>query len=489
MSAINFNSIPADIRVPFMTMEFDSSRATTGAQAQPYRAILFGQKLPTGTAETGKPILIHSLNQAKSLFGISSMLAELVDYYRRVDVATELWALAVPDNEDGIQASAKISFSGSAASPGILYTYIAGQRITVSIAAGDQPAAVVAACITKVNNVPELPVTAAEDDGVLVLKAKQPGDVGNEIDLRFNYHTGESFPTGISATIQAFSGGAANPDLTDAIAKVAGEWFNGFVSPYTDPHNLLILTEEMARRNGPLVQQEGWVFGVRRGEFGDLCAFGNAHNTEHVCIMHGHGVPSSPWCFAATIAANAMYYGNIDPARPFQTLPCPGILAPNLEDRFTDFPENNQLLQSGISIFKSLSDSSVQIGRLITTYKTNEAGADDTAYLDLNTGMTLSYIRYSWRQHLQKRFPRHKLGNDNVKYNGDEAIVTPMLAKAETAVIAREWEKRGLMENVDTFIKNLVVVRDASPNRLNFLMDPDLMNQFIVGAAKARFIL
>ena len=52
------------------------------------------------------------------------------------------------------------------------------------------------------------------------------------------------------------------------------------------------------------------------------------------------------------------------------------------------------------------------------------------------------------------------------------------------------WEEKGLVEGIDRFKADLVVERNASdPNRLDFLLTPDLINQFIVGAAKIAFIL
>ena len=65
-----------------------------------------------------------------------------------------------------------------------------------------------------------------------------------------------------------------------------------------------------------------------------------------------------------------------------------------------------------------------------------------------------------------------------------------MTAKAECIVKARDWELRGLVENVDLFKKELIVVRNQSdPNRLDFLLPSDVMNQFIVGAVQMQFIL
>ena len=490
MSSSFFNEIPSGIRVPFMTMEFDSSRAMQGTQAQPYRVLAIGQKLDTGIAEYNIPVRISKKGEAELQFGISSMLAEMVDFYRRVDDVTELWAIAVPDNSQGLKAAASISFSGSVASPGILYLYIAGNRVTLSVAAGDTAADIAAALVDRINNLPEMMVVASQDTDVVKLETKFAGEVGNTVDIRFNYNTGETLPTGITTEITGFAGGAGNPELDDAVAAVAGEWFNGFISPYLDAHNLFLITEELVRRWGPLVMQEGWLFSARRGTFGELVDFGETRNSKHETIMHCHGIMESPWCVAASVAANGMYYGNIDPARPFHTLQLIGIHAPALQDRFSDFPENNQLLYSGISTFSSGVDNTVTIGRLITTYRKNERGADDTAYLDVNTGLTLSYFRWAWRNHMYLKFPRHKLGNDNVRYAPGQAIATPKSVKAECVVLARDLEERGILENVDLFVQELVVERDkADPDRLNFLMRPDLMNQFLVGAAQTQFYL
>lgn len=488
---ISFNAVPNNIRIPFMTAEFDSTNAIRGAQNQVYKALMLGQMLNTGSAAPGKPIRVNSKNEANVFFGRGSMLAEMTDFYRRSDPLTELWAIPVADDAGASAAQSDVTITGTPSAPGAIYAYINGTRFTVPALMGNTPAIIADAFAAAVNALPDLPVTAGSTDGVVTLVAKHPGEAGNGLDIRFNYNAGETFPAGVAVAATGFSGGVANPDVTNAVASVAGEWFNAFVCPYTDLNNLYIITQDLIRRWGPLVMQEGWLFAAKRGTHGELGEFGNARNSKHEVIMHCHGVPNSPWAMAASVAANAMYYGNIDPARPFQTLPLVGILTPLLEDRFADFPENNQLLYDGLSSFTCGADGIVRIGRLVTTYKTNERGADDTAYLDLNTGMTLGYIRWDWRNHMLRKFPRHKLGNDGVKRAAGQAIVTPMIAKAECIVKARDWELRGLVENVDTVFKpNLIVERNASdPNRLDFLLPPDLMNQFIVGAANIQFYL
>jgi len=46
---ISFNEVPANIRVPFVYVEFDASGAVRGASQMPYTLLLIGQRLAAGT--------------------------------------------------------------------------------------------------------------------------------------------------------------------------------------------------------------------------------------------------------------------------------------------------------------------------------------------------------------------------------------------------------------------------------------------------------
>lgn len=487
---ISFNEIPNNIRIPFFSVEFDPSNAVRGAQNQIYRALILGQKLPAGNAPVLKPVRVSGKQDSINKFGNGSMIAEMVDYYRRVDPITELFAIAIPDDMAGVAASGSIAVTGEAADPGALVLYISGMRFSVPVRAGNSAAVVCASIMETVNaNAAALVVATATSERV-TLTAKHPGSAGNDIDVRLNFYDGEVVPAGIAVEITPFSGGTANPDVTDAIAAVSGEWMNAVISPYSDLNNMFVINEYLKDCWGPLVMREGWNFVGRRGTFGELCSFGEARNSPHECLMHCHGIPNSPAAVAASVAANVMRYGNIDPARPFQTLPMVGILPPHIEDRFGDYPENNQLLYNGISNFTVDAGDTVRIGRLITTYKTSANGAEDIAYLDLNTGLTLGYLRWDLRNYFMRKYPRHKLASDGTHYDAGQAIMTPKLAKAECVNKFEDWIRRGLVENLKQFKEELIVERNGSdPNRLDFRLPPDLMNQFIVGAAQIQFLL
>ncbi|MBF5929867.1 phage tail protein, partial [Escherichia coli] len=79
---------------------------------------------------------------------------------------------------------------------------------------------------------------------------------------------------------------------------------------------------------------------------------------------------------------------------------------------------------------------------------------------------------------------------DGTPVRAGQNIVTPEIMKLQLISLGEEWVELGLVENLDTFKKNLLVERNASDrNRLDVLCTPDLVNQFRFLAAQIRFIL
>lgn len=485
--AISFNDIPNTIRVPYLAVEFDSSNATSNL-LMPYRVLVAGQKLAAGTQPELEPVRVTSAAQARTLFGAGSMLAQACAAYLKVDSMTELWAIAVADDAAGVKATGSVALTGAATESGTLYLYIGGRKIKCGVISGAQAAAVATSLAAAINAEADCPVTAEATAATVTLTAKHAGEAHNGVDLRLNYY-GESTPAGLTLEITAMHGGTGNPEVDGLISALGDEQYHVVAWPWTDASSLTEIKALLEERWGPMKQIEGVVIASATGTHGALGTLGDSHNSKHLCIMHAHGSPSPTWEVAAATAAAAAFYGNIDPARPFQTLPLVGILAPVKADHFT-FQENNLLLFDGISTISVDADGTVRIQRLITTYKTNAAGADDVAYLDLNTPLTLGYLRWSFRTRIRTRYPRHKLADDGGNYGPGQAIMTPKVGKGEAIAWAREMEALGLMENIDTFAASVVCARSTTDrNRLEWLLPPDLVNQFVVGAAQMQFIL
>jgi phage tail sheath gpL-like len=272
---------------------------------------------------------------------------------------------------------------------------------------------------------------------------------------------------------------------------MADLWFHVWTHPYTDSTNLPAIEAELLSRFGPMRSLDGIAFTSMSGSFGTHTTLGSARNSPHSVIVAQPGASPlmPPMEFAAEVAAVVAIAAAADPARPFQTLALTRAIAPAETDQWSN-EERNLFLFDGIATTKRVVGGGVQLERMITTYQTSPAGADDTAYLDATTLLTLMYLRYSFRVRMQTKYPRHKLAADGTRFGSGQAVITPQLGKAEAVTWFREMEQLGLVEGFDQFKQDLVVERSVTdPNRLEFLLPPDLINQLLVTAAQIQFRL
>lgn len=491
-------TIPTNLRTPFMAVEFDSSRAYQGAAILNYQALLIGQILSTGSkydanANAVGPFRVTSADQMAQYAGNGSMLHRMAKAWFANNRITELYFIGMKDN-DTTKATGSIAFTGPATAAGTISATINGELIQVSVAASDTATTIGAALASVVTAKTSLPVTAAAVTGTVTFTAKNAGTPGNLIDIRLNYNSGEELPAGVGATITPMASGATDIALSDAIALMGEEWYNIIVSAYYDTTNLTAIEAEMSSRFAGLRMIDGMYVFSRRGTLSDLSTFGNGRNSPHVTCMHNGGVtgvggPTWPPELAAMYGAQLALEGAADPNRGFQTLELKGALPPAIAERF-NIEEQNSLLFDGVSTFTVDRSNVVRIQRAISMYQRNAAGADDIAYLDVTTLLTLMYLRYSFRNHILTKYSRAKLADDGTQVGPGQQIITPSIGKAEAISVFRKWQLLGLVENIDQFKRDLVCVRSTTdPNRLEWILPPDLINQFLVGAANIQFLL
>lgn len=487
--AIGFNEIPTTLRVPFVAVEIDASNAAQGPALLAYRALLIGQKLAAGSAAADTAVKCTSVAQAITLAGRGSMLHRMAVAWFKANQVTELWLGVLADDGAAVSASGTITVTGTATAAGTIVLYVGGQRVTVAVANGDAQNDIAAAIETAIDAELDLPVTASVTTNVVTVTARNGGTSGNDIDIRHSHQEGEALPAGVSLAIVAMASGATNPSLTNLIAALGDTWYQVWAHPYTDATNLGAIETELASRFGPMRMIDGVAITSAAGSLATLTTLGNGRNSPHSAIVAqpGESHLTPPFEVAAEVAAVVTFHAQIDPARPFQTLSLAHSRLPDETDWFT-LNERNLLLFDGIATTRPT--PSFQIERLITTYQTNAAGADDTAYLDVTTLLTLLYLRYSLRTLFQTKFPRHKLADDGAFTGPGQFVVTPKIARAAALDWFSQMRQLGLVEGAEAFETNLVVERDVSDqNRLNMIIPPDLMNQLVVSAARLDFRL
>ncbi|HET7500652.1 MAG TPA: phage tail sheath subtilisin-like domain-containing protein [Kofleriaceae bacterium] len=489
--AISFNSIPSNLRVPWIAVEFDSSRAQQGPALLAYRAILIGQKLAAGTAAANTILRVTSPEQVIPLAGRGSMLHRMAIAWFASNRSTELWIGVLADDAAGVAASGTITVTGAATKDGTIAGYFGGERIPVGVRAGDANNTIAAAINTAISANPDLPITSTVAGNTLTVTFRHKGVVGTGYDIRHSFRDGEALPAGVTLAISPVTGGTSNPSLTALLAVMGDLWFQIWAHPYLDATNLAAIETELLSRSGPMRQLDGVAITHAAGTFSVLTTLGTSRNSPYSTIVAPPGASplTPPMELAAEVAALVAFHGAIDPARPFQTLALTRAL-PTAETDQWSLDERNLLLFSGIATTRVAAGGVVQLDRMITTYQTNPAGAVDTAYLDVTTPLTLMFLRFSFRTRFQTKYPRHKLADDDARFAAGQAVMTPKLGRTEALGWFRDMESLGLVEGFEQFKRDLVVTRSATdPNRLEFLLPPDLMNQFIAAAAQIQFRL
>jgi len=489
--SISFQSVPTNIRIPFVAVEFNSTKAQQGPALLPYRVLIIGQRRSTGTAVANTLAKVSSVDQVATLAGRGSMLHRQALAYFANNAFTETWIGVLDDQAAGVAATGTFTITGTATAAGTLSLYVGGVYVPVGVASGDAQNAIATNIAAAINALADLPVTASAATNVVTITHRHKGAVGNEVDLRVNYQDGQALPAGVTVAVVAMASGATNPVLTTLIAALGDTWFHIWAHPYTDATSLTAIETELNSRFGPMRQIDGVAITSAAGTQATLGTLGLGRNNSHSCIVAqpGKNPITPPSEFAAAVAGVVAYYSNIDPARPLQTLPVSWALPPAQLDHFTK-TERNLNLYDGIGTTRVDSGGNVQLERVVTTYQTNAAGGADTAYLDLTTMLTLLYLRYAFRNQILTRYPRHKLADDGTRFGPGQAVITPKVGKAEAIAWFSQMEELGLVENLDQFKTDLVVSRNASdPNRLDFLLPPNLINQLVVGAASIMFRL
>lgn len=492
---VAFNEIPSTLRIPFVAVEFDSSAASKGPALLNYRALILGQKRDdAGTAEANKLYRVSNPDQVIKLAGMGSMLHRQAIAHFASNKITETWIGVLEDDDGGQPADGTITVDDAdpslpGAESGTIALYMGGVRLSIGVQEGDTADEIATAIAAAINARLDLPVTADVTGNIVTVTFRHTGEVGNGYDMRDSYRDGEKLPEGITVAYDPLAGGTSNPDLANIIAELGDRWFNVIAHPYTDATSLSAIEAELVSRFGPMRQIDGEAITSAVGTLGDLATLGESRNSPHSSIVSQAGInPVTPaFEYGAETAAVVAREGTKDPARPFQTLALVNALPIPEGDLFSN-EERNQLLFSGIATSTSIVSQPVQLERLITTYRKSAANADDTAYLDVTTMLTLMYLRYSFRTRMKNKYPRHKLGNDGVRTGAGQKVMTPKLGKGEALGWFHDMEDLVLVEGFDQFKADLVVERsNTDPNRLEFLLPPDLINQLIVMAAQIQF--
>tara|TARA_R110000796_G_scaffold11478_2_gene38146 strand:- start:58629 stop:60110 length:1482 start_codon:yes stop_codon:yes gene_type:complete len=492
MADISFNEIPLDIWRPGIYVEIDPTLALNGLPVFKQRTVMFGQLGTTAEAAAGEIHNIITQAEAKVLFGKDSMLVGMVDKFRLQNPYQELIVIPLAENDEGQKASCERTFTGAATRSFTQQFYINNKRYQLGVAAAETAESVAGRLATMLGNDPSCPVSAAAVGAVLTLSCKWKGETGNGIMFRTRHHNSDQNTPGLGFGTGEFTGGSGNPDLTTAIDALDDlTQYQGFVTAFTDEANMTALRAALDERFGPLSALDGRVFAAKRDGVAAMGTYALSLNSQNAVVMDmSSDALSTPWDWAASVAGSAMYYGSIDPARPFQTLELKGIMgAPEGKRRIA--AENELLLSNGVSTHTVGNDGKVYIERLVTTYSENATGAEDTAYKSLNTVMIMSFYRRSIINRFKLKYPRHKLALSGHPAAGQSSnIITPETGTAEFLAHYKLMVEAGIMDDFDGYKADIISNKNSQKRgRLDVFDQPRPIDQFHQLAVRSAFRL
>lgn len=496
---MEFDEIPIDLLEPGAFLEIKPNYANAGILPYPSRVLIIGAALAAGTLAAGQVLQIARTDEATALFGQGSIGVEQVRAFRETNRTTPLFVTALADDAGAVKATGALTLTGAVGSGTVLRLKIAGRPVRATLAAGDTLAVMAGKIADAINADANMIVTAAVD-GVTASKvnitSRHGGEVGNDIDIRVDL-AAQPLPQGLNVEVTAMAGGAGNPDMIPALDAVANDWFTQFQFPWADATNMALVAADLAARFKAMARMDAHAFVARRGTFGELGAFGDLTNSPHISALGLKRSPTSPWVLSAAVAGLAAFHLTNDPARQLRSLAVTGVDAPDAPDQFTE-AEQDLLLRQGLSTFDALSDGTLTVSRLITTYKTSSLGVPDRAWLDIMVPATLSRIRYDWSVYVTLLYPRAKLvdnegdaafvGRSEEDEDPGSAVVTPRRMHASWAGRCRLYSERAWIENVERTIKESTFARSGTDkNRLESRQQVSIVGNLMVLAGSLEF--
>lgn len=495
MDGIAFNNIPGSgLVAPLFAFEVTSGGSFQSAS----RLLLIGHKNSGAVIADNVPTPVGSGQEAVALAGAGSMLAEMA----------RVAFLNAPTQETWIVSAAAVGTAGiwsltvgsppAAGGSGVIE--IAGEPVSVQIAAGDSAATVAAALAAAINAYfnaltgASLPLTATVSTNVVSVTARHAGAVFADLDFNIPVlSTGNAFTGVITVTNPTVPTGA--PDLSSALAALGDDPYDWIVSPFADATNIgryTTLLNDTSGRWAYSRQIYGHIFTVSTGSTSALTTIGLALNDRHLTILPriaAAGDATPAWLFAAAATARLVPRLNDGVTAGVSAnqsgLVLEGVRAPRDRTKIQTYAGRNTFLRSGISTMSVTGDGRVAIDKVVTTYQKDANGQPDEVFRDIQAiGQLVAMLRL-FRAMLSYEHGQHALADENP--GGLGSISTPKSIKATMVHAAEMLENQGVLENSREFARRIVVQRNAqSANRVDILAPVDRVNPLDVLAANVK---
>lgn len=471
MASVSFKQVDPLAAASGVFVEQEAIRGGLGGLLIPQKILLLGQynsgKSPTDNVAQ----LILSPDDAASRYGLGSLLhIQAVAAFKGAG-SVPVYAMPLGDGVGESIATIAVTASGSLA--GTIALYIAGKRIPVTIAAGDDQSDIETAIVAAINADPNLPVTAVVDSDDVLITANWVGLSGNGITIETNLRTTDELPSGVTLVIVDMSGGTSDPLTVTALAGLGDTWYTFISNPYGADATYDELEAAGVVRDAPDIRRQFLGIGAFVGTRAAFITVLDSRNSEWTSIMPVEGSPSLPGEIAAAATGEAAARAQINPGRPYRGLILVDIL-PGTGAKWT-YAEKDVVVKAGGSTFIVTPGEQIAIDDLVTTRTLTDLSAPTTAWRFAETVANLQAKIFSIEALFNAEPFTSGVVVDDASITSQDYAIRPKTVKTYAIRLIDElWVPRALTKDRDAVVAGIVVViNSGNPNRIDVLV-PDV---------------
>jgi phage tail sheath gpL-like len=430
-----------------------------------------GNTASVGYAMTPYRITSAAMAAARYGFGSQIHLAALQLFPITGGGVGSIPVTVYPLNDDGAGVASVASITPSGAATAIAtYRVRMGGILSApfTTAVGDTVATICDKIVAAVNAVLEMPMTAADGTTDVDFTSKWEGATANLIKLEVLDSAGEVPATGLTFVIVQPASGAADPDMSAALALIGSTWITMLIN-CLGPTNTTALADIAAvgeTRWGQLVRKPFVAFvGNNEASVGTATASTDARPSDRInCQLVAPGSPSMPCIIAAAQVREIAKVANNNPPTDYGSRAVRGLV-PGADGSQWDYSQRDQAVKAGSSTVE-IKNGLVCVSDVVTMYKpTGEVPPAYRFVVDIVKLMTIIYnLDLEFAQTSWDGAPL--IPDDQATVNPNAR--KPMSAKAAVGRIIDSLALNAIISNPELAKENtLASINSSNPKRLD----------------------
>jgi phage tail sheath gpL-like len=457
------------------------------------RPLYIGQALTT-TVPAGEFKIIYSVQEARDVFGAGSVLALMAIQHFCTCPELPLYCAPIADDPLGVKAEYTLTITGPATDHGELSVAILDQAYSIGVIAGMTATSIATNLAAQLSKNVDLPFVVTVTGAVLSLVPKNSGPVGNWFVPVWNPNFGDRFPDGVTVSQTQSQVGSGIVDIVPVLPVMNCAW--DCIALGTENEiavDAIVAAVRLNWRCG--VQGDfkgGHLFHGRTDTAALIAGYARGRNNPEECIVPVRANYKYPsYLLAAAMTSRACCTACTTPTRPVQY--DNGILGCLYDSRqcssIWSAAEKKSFYDAGVVNWDVANARGVRttvlwIEEPLTSYKYDpNTGASDGAWQRVESRYTTAKFVRDLGNWYRRNYSSVALLSDGTKLPVGMRAVTPRLLQAAILSWLRGTQLGFTTEATPQQLERMVRVErtnapnNCDPNRVNVLIDLDLINQ------------